>query len=300
METDLLLREYYRGEAAPEPDLAASFEEFVHALEVRRDSGAYVAVVITGDEPGVGKSTLGIHLCRRLDPEFGLSHFAFRAFDLKPAVSRVGAERTEPFSMVQVDEPEGLIAKGGRKDEQIIEIASVLGTCRKSGIGVVLVAPQLWWYDALVRGGLVPYWLHVEKKGIARVHRKWRGVKYKTSQSRYEYDRSRRFPKIGFPSLARDPFFRAYVKVAISRNWDSYNRKQGFSTRGAAVRAEPSPTTPSLTVPERTESETRPSPLPPLRPLRLCRWGCGRAGADPNLTQHETWCPKRPAEVGGT
>lgn len=273
----------YGNEAESPATLRENFEKLVARLERRRDRREYVAVVITGDEPGVGKSTLGIHLSRRLDPEFDLSHFAYRAFDLRPIVHRVGETRHEQFSMIQVDEPEGLIAKGGRKDEQIIEIASTLGTCRKNGIGIVLVAPQLWWYDALVRGGLVPYWLHVEKKGVARVHRKWRGVKYRTSQSRYEYDRSTLYPKIGFRSLAGDPMFVRYEAEAIDRNWAEYGREGRPS--GGRRRSTAAPSIP-LDVPERV--------LPPTGPARaplVAR--CGKAwGSTYDLRRHEARCPE--------
>lgn len=262
-------------------DLAFNLERFVRRLEARRDHKPrpqYVAVLIDGGEPGFGKSTLGIHLCRRLDPEFNLDRFAFRGRDLDEKIAEAGRTRTNGFSMVQLDEPRDLMSRGGRKDDILIRIAAALGSCRKNGVGAVLVAPKKSWYDSFIRDGLIPYWVFLEEPGIGRLHRAWRGATYRTSQSRVQYDRTR-IDRIAFDPLDGDPFFEAYDDLAVRMNWELFSKsgseRANRRGRGPAAAEDPDPPT----GPERPMSAGAAARAGPLEPVP-CRLGCGKAFAD--------------------
>lgn len=264
-ETEPVFSGFYGADRERPEDLAFNFERFMRKLEARRDRGQYVVVLIDGQEPGVGKSTLGIHICRRLDPEFSLERFAWRGRDLRPAMTNALSTRKGSFSMIQLDEPEDLMSRGGRKDELLIQIAGALGRCRKNGIGAVLLAPKKSWYDSFVRDGLIPYWVFVERPGVGRLHRAWKGTTYKNSQSRVMYDRAA-IGKIGFTTLDGDPFFEEYERAAESANRAIFSEpergRRAAQPRNAAAEDHP-------TGPERSMS-------PSNSPAAAEEWKCGQ------------------------
>ena len=207
----------YGDEPETPEDRRANMERFIRKLEWRRDHRKYVAVLVDGREPGVGKSTLAIYVSRRIDPEFRARQVAARGSEFAPKMLEAVATRkggTRGFSMIVIDEPKDLMARGGRKDAELIQIAAVLGSMRKNGVGAVLVAPRWRWYDSLVRGGLLPYWLFVEDPGVARTHRAWVGPDYRMSQSRIPFDRSRH-AHVALTNLDRTALFQEYEADAI-------------------------------------------------------------------------------------
>ncbi len=228
-----------------------NFERFIHLLEERRDHQKPVVVIIDAAETGMGKSTLGIQISRRLDPGFGLNRFAFAGHELGPIYTSLPRDR---FSMVQVDEPRGLLSRGGRRDEELQYIISLLFTQRKNRIGTILIAAQKEMFDSLILNRLAPYWLFIRRPGVAEVRRSWRGPNLKKSQRYYPYDRAR-ISEIGFRSLDRDPFFERYMDLAIERNRAYFAE----GPKGGGRRPPPQSKTPddtSLTGPDRAEPST--------------------------------------------
>ncbi len=199
-------------------------------------------VLIDGTRTGAGKSTLGIQICRKLDEHFALDHIAFRGRDLEPLYSRLPA-----WSMVQLDEPRDLMASKGTRDRELMHIVAALGSVRKNLIGTVMIAPKKEMYDTLVLGGLAPYWIFVEERGVGRVHRAWTGPTYRRSQRFWAYDRNYT-QRIGFRSLDRDPFFRTYNDLAVRKNREFYAEKT-TPRRSADGGQQENPST--LTGPER-------------------------------------------------
>jgi hypothetical protein len=233
---------YYSSEEEQPEDLRANFTRFTDRLRAEWRNGWPVVVLIDGTRTGSGKSTLGIQICRKLDEHFALDHIAFRARDLEPLYSRLPA-----WSMVQLDEPRDLMASKGTRDRELMHIVAALGSVRKNLIGTVMIAPKKEMYDTLVLGGLAPYWIFVEQRGVGRVHRAWTGPTYRKSQRFWGYDRNYT-QRIGFRSLDRDAFFQAYNNLAVRKNREFYaERTAPRRSAGGGEQGSPS----DLTGPER-------------------------------------------------
>ena len=270
----------YGSGAESQATLRENYERFVRLLEDRRDHKKPVVVIIDAAETGMGKSTLGIQLSRRLDPEFGLGRFAFAGKDLGPVYTSLPRGR---FNMVQVDEPRGLLSRGGRRDEELQYIISLLFTQRKNRIGTILIAAQKEMFDSLILNRLAPFWLFIRRPGVAEVRRSWRGPNLKKSQRYYPYDRAR-ISEIGFRSLDGDPFFEKYLDLAIRRNWEFFAE----GPRSGRRQPPPSPAAsdPGLTGPDRLKP-----PAEPARAPLVSR--CGKAwGSTYDLRRHEARCPE--------
>lgn len=217
-----LAREFYALPDEDKLDLRANFEAFLEHLEARRRRRQPVVLIIDGRETGVGKSTLGIQICRRLDPAFGLERVIYSARELHDAYAKDPAG-----AMVLYDESVlGLLSKKGSRDEELSGIISALSIVRKNGIGTVLTIPKIRMLDSIVYNGLAPFWLFIEERGRARVHRAHKGARYRNSQRIIPYDRWWSVSPIGWRSLDRDPFFRAYSARAIERNREYFLEQQ--------------------------------------------------------------------------
>ncbi len=283
--SDPLLSRFYGTAEPTETDLAFNYQRFIRMLRRRIKKRRAVHLIIDAAETGFGKSTLGIQICRDLDPEFGLDHFAFRGSELKGVFAHIEATRKAPFSMAQLDEPKDLLSRGGRRDALIIDIATAIGAVRKNLIGCILIAPKKEWFDSLVRSGLIPYWVFVERPGVGRVHRSWKGATYKVSQRNVQYDRMGSF-KIGFRNLDRDPFFRSYLDLARRTNSASFAAGNSATAGGApsAAAAPADPLAPSG--PDRTMSGGGDPPPPGTWACPVCGKACGN---EANLGSHLRW-----------
>lgn len=274
------LRALYGDEEDEKPDLASNFERFVERLRGEWRDGWPILIIIDGASTGVGKSTLGIHLCRRLDPKFDLDHFAFRGREIEPLYGRL-----PPWSMIQVDEPRDLMGSKGTRDRELRHIAGALGSVRKNLIGTILISPKKEFFDSIITGGLAPYWLFLEERGVARVHRAWRGATYRKSQRLVPYDRTR-IDKIGFPSMDGDPFYEAYVELAVRSNRTFYAEAANGHGRSAAAER-----TPQGEYGTYRAKSPRGLPLPP----RPGTWACPRCGVRGGgaytLAAHLKTCP---------
>ncbi len=212
--TNSLIARFNGGETDHGPDAEENLEKFIEAMECRRRQRKPVVIVIDGRETGVGKSTLGMQICRRLDAHFRLENITYSARETLDLYSRA-----EPGIMVDWDESVlGLLTRKGTRDEELAGIIGALSVQRKNQIGTVLTVPKIQMLDALVYNGLAPVWLFVEGWGRARPHRAHRGVHYRKSQPRMPYDLWDALYPIGFKSLDRDPMFRASVQRAIEKN----------------------------------------------------------------------------------
>jgi hypothetical protein len=271
---------YGDGNNDEKPDLSSNFESFVERLRREWRDGWPILIIIDGASTGVGKSTLGIHLCRRLDPKFDLDHFAFRGREIEPLYARL-----PPWSMIQVDEPRDLMGSKGTRDRELRHIAGALGSVRKNLVGTILISPKKEFFDSILTGGLAPYWLFLEERGVARVHRAWRGATYRKSQRLVPYDRTR-INKIGFPALDGDPFYEAYVDLAVRRNREFYAEAANGHGRGGGQNEN-----------GRSENGTyratrAAGPPPPLRPGVWACPRCGlRGGGAFTLARHAQSCP---------
>jgi hypothetical protein len=198
-----------------------NYERFIRALRSRRARRRPVVIVIDGKETGVGKSALGLDVCRKLDPGFSLEKVVYSAQELSDAFARV-----EP-SMILYDEGTlGLLANKGSRDDEARAIIAGTSIMRKNGHGLILTVPKKELLDSLLTSGLANLWVFVEAPGRARVFLAWRGALFKRSQPRYPFDEWSAINPITWPNpdgdeetgLPPDPFFLAYNDRAKLRN----------------------------------------------------------------------------------
>ena len=172
MTTENLFARFYGTDEEKGPSLRDNFETFIEAMQRRRVRHEPVVIVIDGRETGVGKSTLAMHICRRLDPGFGLEKITYSARETLDLYASA-----PPGSMVDWDESVlGLLTRKGTRDEELTGIISALSIVRKNEIGTVLTVPKIRMLDTLVYNGLAPIWLFVEARGRVRVHRAYKGA----------------------------------------------------------------------------------------------------------------------------
>jgi predicted Zn-ribbon and HTH transcriptional regulator len=219
--TDNLIARFYGVDEGKGPHLKENFDAFIEQMLRRRERHEPVVIVIDGRETGVGKSTLAMHICRRLDPHFGMEKITYSAKETLDLYATA-----QPGSMVDWDESVlGLLTRKGTRDEELTGIISALSIVRKNEIGTVLTVPKIRMLDTLVYNGLAPIWLFVEARGRVRVHRAYKGAQYRKSQPRIAYDLWERISPMGFGSLDRDPLFRKAVERAIERNRQYFNEQ---------------------------------------------------------------------------
>ena len=219
--TDNLIARFYGADEGKGPHLKENFDAFIEQMLRRRERHEPVVIVIDGRETGVGKSTLAMHICRRLDPDFGMEKITYSAKETLDLYATA-----QPGSMVDWDESVlGLLTRKGTRDEELTGIISALSIVRKNEIGTVLTVPKIRMLDTLVYNGLAPIWLFVEARGRVRVHRAYKGAQYRKSQPRIAYDLWERISPMGFGSLDRDPLFRKAVERAIERNRQYFNEQ---------------------------------------------------------------------------
>ncbi|HEV2316247.1 MAG TPA: hypothetical protein VGV89_01560 [Thermoplasmata archaeon] len=212
---------FYGGGGPPEPTGLERLDRFVARLERDRSNGWPVVVVIDGWKTGAGKSTLGIQICRRLDPKFALTNVVYSARELQDCYASLPSG-----SMVLYDESVlGLLTRKGSRDDELSGLIGALSIVRKNGIGTILTVPKIRMLDTIVYNGLAPYWIYIEDRGRGRVHRAHKGPRYRNSQSNIAFDRLWALSPLGWRSLDRDPLFRAYNERAIEHN-RQYFREQ--------------------------------------------------------------------------
>jgi hypothetical protein len=232
MTTENLFARFYGTDEEKGPSLRGNFETFIEAMQRRRVRHEPVVMVIDGRETGVGKSTLAMHICRRLDPGFGLEKITYSA---RETLDLYASAR--PGSMVDWDESVlGLLTRKGTRDEELTGIISALSIVRKNEIGTVLTVPKIRMLDTLVYNGLAPIWLFVEARGRVRVHRAYKGAQYRKSLPRIAYDLWDRVSPMGFPSLDRDPLFQKATERAIERNREYFHEQSQIADARRARR----------------------------------------------------------------
>ena len=126
------------------------------------------SVVAIGGIEGSGKSTLSIHLCRKLDPEkFRLD----RNVIFQPTVGVVtkkiyGLPRYSPIS---IDEAMRTMYKRNFATTESKTQALIFSMCRKQNKPVFLNIPNFFDLDTYYRNHRVRVWIFIPKRGLAMV-----------------------------------------------------------------------------------------------------------------------------------
>lgn len=181
----------------------------------RRQARNYDSVVAVSGEPGVGKSSLGIQLVKGVSGELHLDNVAYSAEEVLRAYRNLA-----PGSSLLYDESVlGLMSQGGGRDDELRAMIQALSIVRVKRITAILCVPDIGLLDSFVKFGRATFWIHVRERGVAKVHRAWKGARYRTSRSLLPYDEGRAWNPLGFEDLAKtDPAtWRAYEELKLDR-----------------------------------------------------------------------------------
>jgi hypothetical protein len=219
-----------------------NYELFIGELR-RRIRNRYPNVIVIDAVPGKenaragkGKSTLGIQIARDI---------VKADFEWERRPRKVGEVPSKPWSVkeasfsaretllllrhlapgrcVLYDESLlGLLAQGGRRNEELSDVIEVFSIVRAKKISMVLCSQSIWLLDLFVREGLVDFWATVTTRGRADVEIPWRGQHYKRP-SHLPYDPYRLSP-IAFRKLPETrgiwPEYDAWKMAHIDRTID--------------------------------------------------------------------------------
>jgi hypothetical protein len=161
---------------------------------------------------GKGKSTLGIQIARdlvsyydrkrnaRVPFEKGAPLWSVREAAFSSRECLVLLRKLAPRRVVLYDESLlGLLAQGGRRNEELSDLIQVFSIVRAKKISMILCSQTIWMLDLFVREGLVDYWITVTDRGRANVEIPWRAQHFKRP-NRLPYD-PYRFSPIAFRKL---------------------------------------------------------------------------------------------------
>jgi hypothetical protein len=275
--------------------------------------------IVTGD-PGVGKSVLTLQFASRLRNALNAELGVNERFDTKRDVLyrlsdlayRVYQSSGDNPVVLQGDEgcTVGAQAQAGASPEGII-LDQVLSVCRIKATSLFLLHPSILGVASFIRQRRGRYWFHVEspsdgsplRLGVATAFRATAALP-REALRRLPFVKERQpFHRLRFGSLDGDPLFTAYSAEKIAA---TDRILLDLALRAVALEFNRGLAVPEWSVPiledrkpawwtrERVRLGKKGGPLPPLPATRLCRWGCGKGGVDPNLVQHEAFCAKRP------
>ena len=197
-----------------EEDLSDSLDRFCDLLRRRQKKGLQNLILITG-KPRMGKSTLAFRIGQKLDGDYDYHHVTFSASQLLDRSSELPAEST-----VQNDDSvlNMLVKAGGLSEEQQV-LTQNLATIAYKHFTILLLAQDIGMYKSFAQYKMAEFWLHVEKRGEAKVFRVYQHEQHRISIGRYPYDRFDRriagdgcgpIPTLKFPNLDRNPEYRRY------------------------------------------------------------------------------------------
>lgn len=214
--TESYVSQFYGPPPEKEEDPQRNYRRFIAVLRKRRLERKPVVIVIDGKETSVGKSALGITICRDLYPAFGLEHVVYSAQELHECYLQ-----RDP-SMILYDDVTGILSNRGARDSELQGLIAATSIVRKNGHGVLFLAPKKELFDGPLLNSLSNYWIFCEERGRGRVHRAFKGAKYRRSQSRVPFDTWNAVTPITWPNLDGDPFFQQYDVRAQERNRDYF------------------------------------------------------------------------------
>ncbi len=214
--TESFVSGFYGEDRGRDEDPEGNYRRFVGILRKRRADRKPVVIVIDGQETSVGKSALGITICRDLFPGFGLDHVVYSAQELHECYL------SKDPSMILYDDVTGILSNRGARDAELQGLIAATSIVRKNGHGVLFLAPKKELFDGPLLNSLSNFWIFCEERGRGRVHRAYKGAKYRRSQSKVPFDTWNAVTPITWPNLDSDPFFREYDLRAQERNRDYF------------------------------------------------------------------------------
>jgi hypothetical protein len=199
----------YSERPEKESDPIANRDRFIELLRERIASRHQNIVIIDASDTGEGKSTLGIQLARGVYPAWSIADTAYSSADALALYLQYEKDFTKAFeaheplpsrALLWDEGVLGLLSQGGRRNEELERTVQTLSIIRVIGVSVFLCIPRIRMLDAFVREGLAEYWLMVQERGRARLHRHFLGAMYKRPD-RLPYDEMEWLYPVGFENM---------------------------------------------------------------------------------------------------
>jgi hypothetical protein len=187
---------------APPPAEGTPFEHLETFAEVlrKRIRQRWDNMVVVDGPSRVGKSSLGMQICELVQgDDWPLANTAYSADDIFSMYSRL-----DPGDAILYDEAVlGLLTQGGGRDDELRRMVQALSIIGERRLTAVLCLPDIQQLDSFVKYGRAQFWIHVYTRGRGKIHRQWRGARYRTSRSFMPYDTWDDLNPIGFRKLDR-------------------------------------------------------------------------------------------------
>lgn len=187
--------------------------ELEHRIEHRWDN-----LVVYDGEPRCGKSMGAFDTTLELLGDVDLERVAFSADDVFKLYRQL-----QPGEILLYDEAVlGLLSHGGARDAELTALIQALSIVGVKRITMIACIPDIRMLDSFVKYGRARYWVHVyarsiTDRGYGRVHRAWRGARYRTSVSRLPFDLADDLSPVRFRNLSGTRKWRDYEKLKIER-----------------------------------------------------------------------------------
>jgi hypothetical protein len=184
---------------------------------VYRTSHKWDAVVLITGDVGDGKSTLAMRMAQRIDRSFTIgSRLCYTATELLEIYKVI-----LPGQVVLFDEGvRGLLA-GDQATAEQKALIQALALIREKGAVLFICAPSIWNIAKQVRQNRAWLWIHVQSRGVARIHERIKRLFY-TQAPELGFDMSRDCPFLQWNKYQpTSSFFKEYQRVK-SEHLDAY------------------------------------------------------------------------------
>ena len=173
----------------------------------------YDAIVLITGATGSGKSSLALRLTQALDPGFDMaSRLCYSPIEVARAYGSIG-----PGEVVCYDESiRGLQSTDtfAKEQKELVKLFSVIRAKRAI---LFILAPSPWQVAKQVRDTLTRMWLHVERRGVARIYDAWPMVKY-SPDANLRFAKNLECPHLTWKAYPEtDAFYVRYLAVKNDR-----------------------------------------------------------------------------------
>jgi hypothetical protein len=187
------------------------FEYLMAVLRLRIKEHWDAVIVIDGPE-GVGKSSLALRISGALDPTFTVSRICYTGADVMARF-----RDTLPGQVVLFDESARDLLGANSQTPEAKALAQALMLIRERGLVTILCIPRIHELAPSMRARRATYWLHCERRGLARVHRRSDNLVYKPDPRDLGFRLDPRAPMLTWKAYpAKSKLWQAYLRVKQS------------------------------------------------------------------------------------
>jgi hypothetical protein len=184
------------------------FEYLMAVIRLRIKEHWDAVIVIDGPE-GVGKSSLALRISAAIDPTFNVTRICYTGSNVMDRF-----RDTQPGRVVLFDESARDLLGANAATPEAKALAQALMLIREKGLVTILCIPRIHELAPSMRARRATFWLHCERRGLARVHRRSDNLVYKPDPRDLGFRLDPRAPLLTWKALpAKSKLWRAYLNV---------------------------------------------------------------------------------------